>query len=36
MDQAAFRQARSFIFTDIWREIALAAASETTEGREAL
>ena len=36
MDRIAFAQAKLFIFTDIRREIALADASETVEGREAL
>jgi len=36
MDRAAFTQARSFIFTDIRREIAMAKASESIEGQEAL
>lgn len=36
MDRVAFAQAKLFIFTDICREIALADASETVEGREAL
>lgn len=36
MDRAGFEQARSFIFTDIRREIALAHASEFPEGQSAL
>ena len=36
MDRPAFDRAKRFIFADIRREIALADASQTDEGREAL
>lgn len=36
MNRSEFEQARLFIFTDIRREIALAVASETVEGQQAL
>jgi hypothetical protein len=36
VNRADFAQARQFIFTDIRREIALAKASETVDGRQAL
>lgn len=36
MNQAAFKQAMLFAFSDVRREIALAKVSETEDGRKAL
>ena len=36
MNRAEFEQARNFMFTDIRREVALAIASKSVEGQEAL